>query len=198
VLLAAPAARSEQDRPLPVDELVDAAISRRGLVPEPTTYARARLTRGVVPQLRLSFTADAPNDLAYRVSHGSTVRDTDGSYAFVAEVVFKPDRSPANSTDVLAAEGSDTVLFLDDETVQAGAARVRRDALAYVDELVESVTQLVYAHEAMVRRRPDARGRPLLDQLDLELQIREIEARLDVYTDGKVTRLERESTKESP
>ncbi len=174
---------------VPLGALVDAAVGR----PELTAHVGSRWAAALAPDVALegrwwqdvgdSWDADT-----------WTVRNVDTSWLVGVRMTWRPGRQqtstafdvldPGANLSVLVVDGD---VFIDDGTSgQILASAVRRGATQYRDELAERIGQLWRERQRLMAEgiRP---GAPLTEQVRAVLRIQELEAGLDVLSDGAVS-----------
>ena len=87
--------------------------------------------------------------------------------------------------------GNDGEVYVDDGTnPHVMEARLNRRAAELRQTLADQVTDLYFARAELIEHRPQMDETSLLDQIDQELLIQELEAQLNILTDGAVRRWE--------
>lgn len=193
-----------------LDALVWAALSRPGVRYESVGN---RVVAGMLPLFYLDAKWVPTGALRYSQSVGSTSYAKAGTFVWGFRFVWTPGASrnggldPEVSADDLGDLTSGDVdledLGLDVEDV-IGAAEAR-DKLGSDNRLggersldiATDVRDLYHTRQTLVGERKSLASRPLRERVGLELDIIEVEARLDLLTDGAVSRLA-STPKESP
>jgi len=182
---------------LPLTELVDASLSRLGVRRDYNAF-RSRYQAAAMPTLLVDWNFIPPGShLDWSDSLGTTGA-LQPQWQLRARLTWSPRRNNSvalrgiDSTDdvldtnVVVIDGEAQLLTGTDDYVVA--ARIERDVLGYQAELATQVTDLYRTRAELVAERPRMSNANLQRQVQHELAIDELEARLDALTDGAVTR----------
>jgi len=164
------------------DSLITASLDREGVgetVPKGAHFAATAL-----PHLEFEGRYISGDGLAYLDSTGTTQGD-DGVFTLVGRLKWVPAGRASGTVDVLVSDGEVIVDSGGDQRMLA--ARMDRRAVEYQRKLAEIVTELYYRRAVLVAERALKRSDPLVVRVAHEIAIQEVEARLDVFTDGAVT-----------
>jgi len=72
-------------------------------------------------------------------------------------------------------------------SIAPAAVNVSQRISQYRNDLTDYIIELYYARQRLVSERSAVGGLPLMEQVLHDLQIQEVDARLDIYTDGRFT-----------
>ena len=156
-------------------------------VAEPVAGPARRLAASALPQIRTEFRYWSGGALQFRESSG-TGRDADGLYSFVTWLEWQPDgrKRYSSSPDPIVADGQ---LLIDDGRDRSLlASRVGRRATIYRQAVIASVSEMYVARAELIADRARFEGESLEARVEHEIRIQALEARLDVLTDGAVSR----------
>lgn len=182
---------------VPVEVLVDTAVARRGLE-EPRSRGVIRFLGSAAPRLHVEARYTPRGDLTYTQASG-TARGVEGTFRAVARLEWSPaGRRSGTEIQAIILDGD---VYVDDGRDRSLiTARLNRQALAYRQHVVQDITELYFARAELMGRAPLVRAESLHARVDHEIRIREIEARLDVLTEGAVSawQVDSRSAKETP
>jgi hypothetical protein len=191
---------------VPLGALVSAAAAR----PEFSASPGRRWAASMLPALTLEGRLQRGDSILYLPESGTT-RTLDGVWSLTATATWTPvgRRSgvgddftgefddglepweQAEAGDLLTLPGGSAeagrLFVLDETSMVAGQAAVSRDAVAYVAELGQEIGTLYQARARLVGEQQEAASTVRERALAL-LELAEIEARLDVLSDGLVSR----------
>ncbi|MBW1877730.1 MAG: hypothetical protein JRJ84_05170 [Deltaproteobacteria bacterium] len=170
---------------VPVDLLIDAAISRHGMREHQAPFL-GRIASTALPRLQVEGRYNPGAALRFDRSSG-TVDEVDGLFFVQVRLTWVPD-GRKGGVDLQAMVVDGEVLVDDGRDRSFLSARVNRKATDYRRRLIKDVSELYFARAALVAGR-DALARESLEaKLEHEIRIQELEAQLDVFTDGSVSR----------
>lgn len=182
---------------LSVDDALDIALRRSGISQDPfqvqRRFARALLT----PRLRMQL--EIQDDQAITTDYDAfrTQLDDDDGLTFSLDLCFGAcSVSTSQITDVdsgsvlenpeLAVIGNE--VYLTDDTISSvapAAANVAQRLSQYRGSVSDAVIELYYTRQRLLAEQQTATTLPLTEQVYLELEMQELVARLDIYTDGR-------------
>jgi hypothetical protein len=175
-----------------VDELILAATRRDGTAPGrdwlgPGGQALAYL----LPTVSLEYTWQRTSLISSELDAGIERSISPLSGAWLTFTWSPPSRDLV-STGVVVIEDEDddaTGVYVGEIEDRVLLNRVARRQSSSRTRVAHQVSEMYYNREQLVQERAEgAAGRSLLDAVHLELRISEVEAWLDVLTDGAVTR----------
>lgn len=184
----------------PVGEVVMVAIRRTGVDIEPLVLQRALVRSLLAPQVSLEAS------LAHRRALGAdfSAVTNDGSDAMVWTVSADLCFGACGSTSSTSAAEVDADFLYDDGQVvvidgeaffaedggsySAASANVGERISKYRTSIADSVAGLYFSRQRLARERAGISGLPLHEQVEHELGIQEVTARLDAWTDGYFSR----------
>ncbi|MBT3218906.1 MAG: hypothetical protein HN348_07420 [Proteobacteria bacterium] len=187
---------------IPIGILLDEASTREGLV---AAGKSRRVWASALPQVTLDAVySPEPPSLHYNagiVSGGfdaGTSQDRGGDFRANIRLRWTPlGRHGSYSTGEGDVErihvliGNDGEVYVDDGTnPHVMEARLNRRATVLRQNLASQVTDLYFARAELIEHRPRMTETSLHDQIDHELLIQELEAQLNILTDGAVSRWE--------
>lgn len=175
-------------------EAVELATRRRGIDRAPLLLSRAATVAKILPQPELYFTWDSDAGRATNWPLRSTTQD-EGS-AWQAGLRFRfglgSDSSSTGDVDELDTEylfEADNAYVLGDQvylegTYTAAAANTMQRMHQYQVTLADQVSEAWMTRHRLVAEEALVSNQPLLEQVEYHLKILELDARLDMWTDG--------------
>lgn len=167
------------------ESLIEAALQRPGLAPP--NYRGQRLKAYFLPRLLIESRFNPDRDLRFR-DYAGTGREADGNFMVVARLTWSPQpRRNLDAVDLMVI--ADQVAVADtggDQSILM--ARLDRVYSQRSNKVADSVSDLFVERVELVRDRERLRADDLLRKTLHEIDIREIEAQLDLLTDGTVSR----------
>ena len=88
----------------------------------------------------------------------------------------------------MAVVGQEVYVIENASSYSAVAANVSDRVSRYRRSVADAVTDLYFARVSLVYEQQAAAGRSIQEQVELDLDIQEVTARLDAYTDGYFSR----------
>jgi hypothetical protein len=189
---------------IPVRVLVEAALGRPGLS---SRGGNVRALSTILPILTVEARYRSEGALDYDAglsSSGSmvpgTIAEKDGEFSALARLQWTPmgrKQSSTTSDSGDSSAGNDRVwVMVDGSQVAVGdgsnpwvmSQTVSRRVVDYRNRLASDVTDLYFARAELIRARPLMGTDSVLEQVELELKLDELEARLDFLTVGAVRR----------
>ena len=188
---------------IPIQVLVDAALRRPGLS---ESGGMGRTLATALPTLMLEGRYQPGNGGdnydAGLSSSGSmmpgTTRDRNGNFFAMARLQWTPVGRKQSSTQDMdgGADTNNIWVMVDGTEVVVGdgsspwvmSQTVSRGVVTYRNRLASDVTDLYFARADLLRARPMLASDSVLEQVELELKLDELEARLDFLTAGAVGR----------
>lgn len=183
---------------MPLAEAVAIAQRRTGLDLDLLGLARRRVAAALAPALDLSFDYDQVDgrsaehvDLANQEWHDSGWKvGLSACWGACAATVEVADFLSAGD-DALFQDDSIYVVdgdVYDEGDVVAAAANVAAQVRSYRQHLASTVADAWIARQRLAAEAPLVRNLPLRDQVKHALDLAEIDARLDLYTEGAFSR----------
>ena len=203
---AAPPEDAVPDRVLPLPVVVGMAWKRAGLETTALSLSRRQALAMLTPSLSLKFdygrnasrdsswwdqetTEDRGRDwsmqaqLCWGGCSGSGI-DSTGEYYESGGELYDADGNVLDPTDI---EGDLFVVdgeVFDSSQVVAAAANVAQSVQKYQNDLYGTLAEAWLTRRRLVAERPTVSTLSLQAQVNHELKIQELEARLDIYADG--------------
>jgi hypothetical protein len=173
-----------------VDHLIEAAMRREGSAPgRDWLGASGQALAYLLPTLTLQYTSTLDRSIGSELDAGieRRVASTPGFWVFLT---WEPPARDLVSSGVVVIEDDDeTEVFVGDIEDRVLLNRVTRRQSSSRTRVAHQVSEMYYNRQQLVRERAEGRaGRSLLDAVHLDLRIAEVEAWLDVLTDGAVSR----------
>ena len=180
---------------LTVSDTVDMALRRAGINTDPFSVQR-RFTRALLtPRLRLQGEYQPDDFINVDYDGVRTTRMTESDWRFSVDLCFGAcSVSSSLITDIdggfdnpeLAVIGGE-VYQADDaiSTVAPAAANVVQRLSQYRGDVAGYVTDLYFTRERLLGEQEGVAGLPLTEQVLFALELQEVVARLDIYTDGR-------------
>jgi len=179
------AAAPTGETPPQLEDIVWATTTRQGI--DPAIYSQGRLKRTrALPEVVLAGRCGFGRGLTTDFSSPPTTADRDRDCAVMVSLVFlKP--SQYTDSDVVVVDGS---VYTDVGlgAVPVVAAKNARHMNDYRYAIIDLVIELYMTREQLLERFADIPPDDLRAQVMHVLQIQEVTARLDAYTDGAFTR----------
>lgn len=181
---------------LTVHEAVGIALRRPGISQEPFAvqrrFARARLT----PRLRMGLDVQQDRLIssdydAFRsiLLNNNTMRLTSelcfGACSVSSGIVSDTDVGVTDNLELAVIGGE---VYQANDAVAAvapAAANVAQRLSKYRNDVAEYVTELYFTRQRLLSEKEGTSDLPLTDQVLHELELQEVVARLDIYTDGR-------------
>ncbi|MFT4978898.1 MAG: hypothetical protein ACI8S6_004808 [Myxococcota bacterium] len=180
---------------LPVEAAVKIALRRAGISQDPFEVQR-RFTRALLtPRLRLQAEYQADDYINSDYSAIKSTRVTTDDWKLSLDLCFGgcsvsssliADSADAFSGPELAVIGSD--VYQTDDSVSSiapAAANVAQRLSQYRGDVAGYVTDLYFTRQRLLAEEEGLSALPLDEQIRSELEMQEIIARLDIYTDGR-------------
>ncbi|MCO4743597.1 MAG: hypothetical protein KC912_02335 [Proteobacteria bacterium] len=167
-----------------LSELLEHSMTRPGLVPRGPTSTILR--RSMLPMLQVEGRLRRENALRW---NGGTTTDEAADWTIVARMVFSPRGRRVDTVDTGLTYGivtSGIEGMVDDGLIGMIDRGGRRDALSYRASLVERISSVYGARVELAGR--SRQGLTLNESVDLELRLMELDAELDLLTEGEVSR----------
>jgi ligand-binding sensor domain-containing protein len=96
--------------------------------------------------------------------------------------------SDASASDVeLVVIDGEIYSTAEQASIAPAAVNVSQRIAKYRNDLTDYIIELYYSRERLVAERAAVASLPLMEQVLHDLQIQEVDARLDIYTDGRFT-----------
>jgi hypothetical protein len=185
----APEAKDGRLEPwMPLGDLLVAAERRSGMNPSSGQLGPGgQALLWLLPQVRGAFGVNWVDGLGSRLDAGLE----GGAALYIGggvQITWSPPRRDLSAADnVIDVEDDGTVnVYGEGADNWMALGRSGRRASLHRLEVAEEIVALYERHEEVRRQAGDARPRPLADSVQLALRIEEIEARLDLLTDGAV------------
>ena len=170
---------------LSAGDLLTASLTRPG-IDTPKNQSRLRRLNAFLPQVRFRFDARTDRDLRYTAASGTT-RSADADIRAFAFLTWAPNgRTGEIDVSGVVMDGELFILGGDDESVLA--ARAGRRGAAYRTKVSEQVIDLYGARIELLIDKASLPSASLEDQVEFRLRELEVEAQLDVLTDGLISR----------
>lgn len=183
---------------MPLGEAVARAQRRSGLDIDLLGLARRRIAAAVAPSLELSFDYDAVDgrlaehvDLANDELHDSGWKvGLSACWGACSTTVDVAEFFSASEDALLGDDGLYVVdgEVFDEGDVVAAAANVAAQVRSYRQHLASTVADAWIARQRLAAEATVVHNLPLRDQVKHALDLAEIDARLDLYTEGAFSR----------
>lgn len=194
----------------PLGDVLGVALRRAGVAMEPLLASRTIARLGLMPRLRLGAQADHLQNLEADWSRGRTTLDRNFNWTFAGELCFggcvdtysaydfdsSYEYDPDYAEDLDYEDVADSDVFVMEGEVYsyeesgsfgpAAANVVERIARRRTD-VSTTVAELYLARRQLIASQASSAALPLREQVSLAVEIAELTARLDVYTDGYFT-----------
>ena len=175
---------------VPLGALIDATLRRRSL----TRKLGSRAVAAALPQVSVTYEHRTDLSTRWDADTWTTIEDQTDWGVFL-RLTWRPNRQPvAGAFDFQPGDGV-TAFVVDDEVVIDDGtspnvlfARVNRGLVRYRDQLTEQVTQLYRERQRLALEKLRFRDDELLRQVNRELRLAEVDARLDALTNSAVSR----------
>ena len=198
VVLTAPGGVAAVQRPEvlpPVGELVMVALRRTGVDIEPLLLQRAMLRSLLAPQLGLEGSLTQRHDLHADIPGAANTGSSAQVWIIRLDLCFGACGSSSSTiatdaADYIADDSQFVVIegeaYLADDvgSYSAASANVAERISKYRSDIAQTVSGLYYSRQRLTRERAGISGLPLREQVDHEIGIQEVTARLDAWTDG--------------
>ena len=181
---------------LTVQDAVGIALRRSGISQEPFSvqrrFARARLT----PRLRMGVDYQQDRLISSDYDAFRSIRLNSDSLRLTSELCFgacSVSSGIVSDADAGAIDGLELAV-IGGEVYQANdavaavapaAANVAQRLSKYRNDVAEYVTELYFTRQRLLTETEGMADLPLTDQVLHELELQEVVARLDIYTDGR-------------
>jgi hypothetical protein len=181
---------------LSVQDAVGIALRRSGISQEPFSvqrrFARARLT----PRLRVGMDYQQDRLISSDYDAFRSIRLNSDSLRLTSELCFgacSVSSGIVSDADAGAIDGLELAV-IGGEVYQANdavaavapaAANVAQRLSKYRNDVAEYVTELYFTRLRLLTETEGMADLPLTDQVLHELELQEVVARLDIYTDGR-------------
>ncbi|MFZ5478042.1 MAG: hypothetical protein ACOZNI_14805 [Myxococcota bacterium] len=179
---------------MPLYDAVRAAQNRTGLEVEPLSLARASRLALFTPRLAMTLRSEWEGNRDVDYLAFSNTEDHDADWRFTAnlcwgrctstEIDYDPDDVSIDEAvyeeDLYVMDGE---VFTEEQVVSA-AANVAQSIRAYRTHLAQVVTDAWIARQRLAQEAGQVNTLPLQAQVDHALKELELDARLDVYTEG--------------
>jgi len=145
-----------------------------------------------LPQVQLEYLRQDNDGLTwYNDDPGGTLADVGGTWRAQVRLTWSPNRQRSGTSFDADSADDISVLVVDDEVVVDGDdapqvvfSKVSRGAAKYRTSLASQISEM---YRLRARLLLDAPPRDLLDAVQRDLRVAELEANLDVLTDGAVS-----------
>jgi hypothetical protein len=178
------------------------AQRRAGLDSDMLTLAHREIAALLAPKLQVNFDWTQSADRTTKWAEESTTEKHSSDWGIVGQLcwgncggtvtvssdsydgTYDADATDLASSDLYVVDGE---VFDDSQSVIA-AANVAQSIRAYREHLHEQVSEAWLTRQRLATEAPLTSQMPLHDQVMHALKIAELDARLDIYTDGAFTR----------
>ncbi len=168
---------------VPVETLLDAALSQPGIAGVEDKRARTRWLGSVLPRLRVISQYRPGTQLMWSDSAGTT-SGANGDLSVTVRLDWTPAGRKVGSGTVWVTAGEDDV-FVDDGSDPALAmSRARRQGVDQRMDIARTVSELYFARLSLVEQRKAFATESVRERVEIELRLSELEAWLDVMTNG--------------
>ena len=180
--------------------VLDWSLGRAGVDYSPLRVQRSIIRSLTSPRLRFTGRLTQQRTLASDFDAIQSTRDNSTRWVILTDLCFGGCGGTSGTTDVAvddmaAFDGSDlTVIggqvYESDSTeaMASAGANVSERMARYRNSLASTVAELYFSRVNLVDLLADTGNLPLREQVDRRLDIAEITARLDVFTDGSFSR----------
>ncbi len=170
--------------PLPV--LLDASLVRREL----NQRIGSRWVAAMMPRVALTYQRRDTERVDWDAATWTTL-DLDKYWITTVQLTWTPNRQRSGTS----FEVEDLAVFTvgDEIAIDQGTSplllysQVSRGVTGYRDDLAGTISRLYLSRQRLALERALVRDESLVQQVDRELRIAEVEARLDALTDGAVS-----------
>jgi hypothetical protein len=195
----------EQDLP-PVGALVELALSRQGLNLDPLLIQRSIHRAILAPHLSITGTWERDQSIDADFGALTNSRSDDVGWKVVIRLCYgqcggnlygtSTDPFDYGEADLLTDVGDLDVAVVGDQVYvidgagaySAIAANVSDRVSRYRRSVADAVTDLYFSHLMLSLEMGGVQSRSIREQVALDLEIQEVRARLDAYTDGYFSR----------
>lgn len=198
---------AEGARGLTAETIVGMMLRRTGMDISPLAVQRKFARSALTPKLQLGMVRQADLYIDADYDAISTTRVERSSWLFTAQACFGGcgssttdvsydsggtfvdyDASSAADEFELVVIGGEIYAASDAvSSIAPAAVNVSQRIAKYRNDLTDYVIELFYSRERLLSERSAIDTLPMMEQVLHDLQIQEVNARLDIYTDGRFT-----------
>ena len=187
-------------------ELLERALNRGGLTLNPLIVQRSIRRALFAPQLSITGTWERDRTIDADFGALTNSLNDDGGWSVTARLCYGQCGATAGGvgSDPLGLTNTDVVQDLSDLDVMvvgdqayvvgdvgsysAVAANVSERVSRYRRNVADAVTDLYFARLLLIQEMGGIQSQPVREQVSLYLELEEVTARLDAYTDGYFSR----------
>ena len=181
----------------PLGDVITRALGRPGLEIDAFNVSGRLIAARFLPELRLGLRHDDEFNRKADLDpdNPETTEDTDKDWIWSVRlcwglcagslgVVTSSSYDSSSSYADYGVVGGEVYDFSSDAAVPAAAANVSQRGMEYRNSVADIVTKAWFVRRQLAIEAASVRNLPLQDQLTHHLRVEEVEARLDLYTDG--------------